>query len=343
MRRGSLHVSLVLALALGLPGCSDNGEGPHPTADKGGVHKDVGADGPVVDARADRGAVDRGREAGSDLVVDVRVVDGSHRDTTGDTSSDRGPKDMARPDTVSPAIYGTITRTASPLLDGRGDLYIGVYLPFPPPPATFKVGGKIISNVDFSKPGTKLQYAIYNVGAGGFSLYVFLDDNKNAQGIFPMPDYGDLVMAAPRSVTIPTTGGLKADVVLSKVQTAADAGGANLGTVKGTITRTVTPRYDAKGPVFVSLHSKVPPGGKIASVRLNNVDLSSPFSSETFFLTGVTPGKYYLRVFLDDNANVNPLFGGGPDKGDLVHSKPIQVRVLAGVVTPRPVVLDAVK
>lgn len=339
MRRTNWLEIGLLALALVLAGCSDDSGGTDPQRDRG-APADLGKDAPPPDQgqTTDRGPGDAAAETIADIVVDVV------RSDAGDAAAgDAGPADAMKPDTLPPALYGTITSTVTPVLDGRGDLYIGVYLPFPPAPASFKVGGKVVKNVDFSKPGTKLSYAIYNQAAGPHSLYVFLDDNKNATALFPFPDYGDLIMAGGKAINVPGKGGLKVDVVLSLVQAMGDAGSVSVGTVTGTIKCTATPTLDAKGPLFVSLHSQLPPGGKIAGVQINGANLSSPFTSESYFLTGVTPGKYYLRAFLDDNANINPLFGGGPDKNDIIHGKPIPVHVVAGVVTSQDVVLDSVQ
>jgi hypothetical protein len=127
--------------------------------------------------------------------------------------------------------------------------------------------------------------------------------------------------------------------VLDKVEGTIGDGGLNLGALKGKITATVAPSGDGKGTLYASLHSQVPPAGLLTATSTNNADLSSPFASETYFLSALTPGNYYLMVFLDDNVNNNP-FVPGPDKGDMVTAKTIQVHVVAGVQNQQDVVLD---
>lgn len=302
-----------------------------------GTPQEAGGDGPL-DAALDAPAKDAAGDAAGDAGKDAAADAGKEA-----AAPDQGRPDRGAPDMGTPAIWGYITASASPLLDGRGDLYVGVYFPFPPAPASFKVGGVTIKNADFSKPGAKIKYVIQNNAPGPHSLYAFLDDNKNANNLFLFPDYGDLVVKAAKAITVKSGTALRVDLDLSVVMAAGDAGVGPLGALKGNITAKVSPNGDGKGTVHLSLHSQLPPAGKVASGVVANADLSSPFLSESYLMSGVQQGKYYLQAFLDDNNSVGIFAPPNPDKGDMIHSKPLQVRVVAGTINLQDVVFDAIK
>jgi hypothetical protein len=315
----------LLIIAALSAGCSDNSSKP-PDAR---IDKKVVRDQPQLDLADAALDVAADRALRDTAVGDVRREGGKEKGTP-DASKDKGPSDIG-----TPLIYGTITRSATPIGDAKGDLYIGLYfvgIPFMPLAST-----KLTA--DLSGSGATLTYGIYSSpGPGSYSLFAFLDDNGNAAGPFLLPDAGDLVMSAPVNVTVGTTP-QKIDIALDKLEGSIGDGGLNLGALKGKVTATVAPSADGKGTLYVSLHDQVPPAGLLTSTLTNNADLSSPYGAETYFLSALAPGNYYLVVFLDDNANNNP-FAPGPDKGDMVTAKAIQVHVVAGVQNVQDVVLD---
>jgi hypothetical protein len=267
--------------------------------------------------------IDRAKEGGGDLIQDARPLD-----LLGDT----------RVGDASPTpLWGTIRRGVAPFLDGKGDLYVGIVHPFFGPPV-------IIQAADLSQSGNKVRYGI-DGPPGDYELWAFLDDNGSASSFLPLADAGDLVMSHLIPVHLTSTP-QQVDIVLDKIEGAPVDGGARdgvvlLGGLKGKITRNVSPSLDAKGVLYVSLHTEVPPAGPIASTTVNNADLSSSYAAEASFLADLPEGGYYLWVFLDDNLDVNP-FAPAPDKDDLGHAKPIQVHVVAGAITTQDVVLDKV-
>jgi uncharacterized protein (DUF2141 family) len=339
MRRAlALGLSIMILLALA-GACSDDAVSPDAGADtqppldqspgEGAVDAtdDLAGDAPV-DGPLDV-AVDAAPDASQDVVI---VLDG-----TPDAMLPDGPVgDLGTPD-----IWGTISRSVTPLLDAKGTIYIGLYdLLFP-----FQVAGTTLKGAHLATTNTKINYAIYNAPAGKFNLQAFLDDNSNTMP-FPFPMADDLDLVAPTQQIQVTAGtSQQIDIVLSQVPAVPDGGvdafASTMGALKGTVTASVPPSLDGKGALYVSLHSQPPPGGKVAGSPLANSDLSSPYSSETYYLGGVQPGNYYLRVFLDDNGTVN-VFNPAPDSGDLVHSSPIQVHVVAGTLGVHDVVLDQV-
>lgn len=336
-------LAMIVLLLLPVAGaCSDDGVSP-----------DTGVDGTLPDAPG----VDLAVDAPGDLAVDVAAdaagdssADDQGADAATDSAADLGPvdggPDAAAPDLGSPQIWGYVSRSVAPMLDGKGDLYIGLYNPIFPPPA-FQVGGTIVKKANLSKVGSKVMYSIHNAQPGKWKIWAFLDDNSNAVAIpWPFSDGFDLVTNIAKPVTV-TTGGTtqKIDLVLDKLMGFSDAGvgdGMTLTALKGKISSTAKYLGDGKGNIHVSLHNKVPPAGQINATTINSSDLSSPYAFELYYLVGVTQGNYYLRVFLDDNNNFNFL-APGPDKGDLIHSKPIQVHVVNKVVNVQDVVLDATK
>lgn len=290
--------------------------------------------------------LDAGTDA-IDLAVDAPVdapaiQDGpaSEGGTGVDLGQDSSPVDVGPDGPVgdmgTPSVYGTITRTVAPLLDGKGTIQIGLYGLFPTP-----VAGTVI-NADLSQPGASVTYKIYNAPAGTFSLFAFLDDNNNAMPLFPAADAVDLVMSKPISLTISAGASMMQNIVLDKVQGMSDAGMGPMGALKGKVTTSATPAGDGKGPIYISLHSQLPPAGQVAMAQVNAADLSSPYSSELYYIGNVPAGNYYLDAFLDDNANANFLFPGS-DKDDMILSKPIQVHIVTGTINVHDIVLDLVK
>jgi len=309
-------------------------------------------DGTPVDSgpRRERVGLDRGPEASPDLAVDL-TLDQTNADLpTGsdaklDVPSDKGLPDKPQGDGNIPWLSGYVSRTVAPLGDGKGELYVAIYLaPFP-----FQIGGTQLT-ADLSAAGAKVKYEIWSAPPQGtYSLVAFLDDNNNATPFpFLVADPGDLTMSQGAVLTVGANPApQQMDLVLNKVEGVVSGDGgpdgiATVGSLKGKVTATAAPSGDGKGTLYVSLHSQVPPAGAETSTLINNADLSSPYTSETYFLTGLPPGNYYLYVYLDDNLNFNP-FAPGPDKGDLVHSKPIQVHIVAGAMNTQDAVLDQVK
>lgn len=328
---------LATLLALTLVACSDDATSPdaHKPPDTGpgieasvDLSQDLASD-LATDAPADLAADQPGQETAPPTEGGVDLPPGL------DLAAD-GPVDAG-----AVAITGIVSRTAVPVLDGKGTLYVAVYnLLFP----MFPVGTAVIQNADMSAATAKISYTIYNVPPGTYNLGAFLDDNLNAAFPFLTPDGPDLVVSAPVQVTVTAGATTTQDLVLDKLQGGtADGGLGTNGALKGTISASVTPALDGKGNLYISLHTQVPPAGQVGSTALNNADLSSPYATETYFLGPLTPGQYYLRVFLDDNLNFDIFFNPGPDKNDLVHTNPIQVHVVAGTVNVHDVVLDKVQ
>jgi hypothetical protein len=272
---------------------------------------------------------DQGRDAATDGARDLVLVD--------------APRDGAAGDTGTPRLSGTVSRTATPVGDGKGTLYVGLYLPFFPP---LYMTGNAIPSVDLSQPGAQVKYAIWGAQPGTYVLFAFLDENQNASLPFMLPDPGDLAMSQPMDLTVGTTP-QSIDLVLDKVEGGFSDGGVGEGNtsggLQGKITSTVSPApgADGQGTIVVTLHLQVPPAGQVAATVVNKADLSSAYGVESYFLSGVPAGNYYLRVFLDDNNNYNPLGPSlGPDTGDMIHSAPIQVHIVAGAAGVKDVVLD---
>ncbi|MFH1130841.1 MAG: hypothetical protein V1754_05860 [Pseudomonadota bacterium] len=286
-----------------------------------------------------------------DSGADLSVLDGTSQDSViADVPLiESGVVDVGIQPT--PSVWGFIRRSISPVFDGKGDLHIGLYDPiFPPPlPPTFGVANTVITGADFSVGAQTVKYELFNAPSGNFVLWAFLDDNANAIPFLALPDPGDLEMASTVGVTIGIgTGPTRKDLVLNRISGSASADGGvpdavvTVGDLQGKVTRTVAPALDGKGNIYVSVHSVLPPNGLVNYISVYNANLSSPFASVGYFFSGVEEGNYYLRVFLDDNGNAN-IFAPAPDSGDLVHSMPIPVHVIAGTTNMQNVVLDKVQ
>ncbi len=356
-------LTLFSALTFG-GGCSDDGGDPI----DGGV-KDTTPDAPApdgatdglrtdaVDGLAPDGLGDGSPSDGppSDGAGDGRLIDGAKDVSLGDLAPDQAPGDSGPKRDIDPngGMYGKVTVKASPAYDGKGTLFVGLYTPLIPPPFFPPQEFRSISNVDFSQVGNTVTYQFFNnPAAGNYLLYAFLDDNANAAYPFLAPDTGDIVMAAPAPVTI-TTGqpGPKVDIDLTTVVggVAGDGGvgdaAPTIGSLEGKISATATPALDAKGNVHVQIFNTWPPsGGPVTSTFIANADLSSPFANVKYFIGSIVPGLYYVKAFLDDNANAAGFpFTPTSDKDDLINGGPIQVRVEAGVAAVQDVVLDTVQ
>jgi uncharacterized protein (DUF2141 family) len=330
LSRGALLGSILL---LGLAtGCSDDG-------------------GPVDSGPRPERRRDRGPEAALDLALDLPGDQGSDLAPGADAKPDvPGTPDKSLPDKPVgdgniPFLSGYVTRTATPVGDGKGELYVGLYLaPFP-----IQMAGTQVT-ADLSVAGNKVKYEIWSAPPQGtYSLIAFLDDNGNATPFpFLVADPGDLTVSQPVAITVAASPKpQQLDLVLDKVEgvVAGDGGPdgqAKVGSLKGKVTASASPSGDGKGTLYVAVHSQLPPAGAMTSTLINNADLSSPYASETYFLTGLPPGNYYLYVYLDDNMNFN-LFAPGPDKGDLIHGKPIQLHIVGGVMNTQDAVLDQAK
>jgi hypothetical protein len=319
-----------------LAGCSDDG----------GSTVDTGP-------KPDQAVVpDQTADTAQDLVIDV--VDDVGSDQAADAvteaaTPDLGPADVGPPDgpvadAAPVAFTGTISRSVEPILDAKGNVYIGLFIL--PPPAPIQFGGTVVTGVHLPTPSTKVSYAL-PAGPGTYWLYAFLDDNSNAVP-FPiaMPDAVDIGMSQAVQVKVVAGQPQKLDIVLDKLggyMPTPDGGMGTLGALTVTVKTSVSPSLDGKGGIWLSLHSQPPPAGLVGQPILHaQADLSSPFLQELCYMGSLQPGKYYLRVFLDDNSNVNT-FAVKPDSGDMIHSQPIQVHVTAGTITNHNVVLDKVQ
>ena len=338
-------ISLITLACTG--GCNGDDNGVTPDQK---VTSDISVDLPGEDAGKDSGA-----DAPADVSVADKAADTQQAEAGADSAAgEASPGDLTaldkkvKPDAASLAVVeGWVSRTAVPLNDGKGDIYVSVaqVLPFPFPPIQMASG--VVKHADLSKAGSKVKYQITSsltTLSGAYVVSAWMDDNNNSWSPLAMASTGDLLSSKAVTITVSssTTTPVKADLVLDKVQLpATDAG---VGTaLKGKITTTTSPYVDGKGNLIIALYSKVPPAGLVSTVEaLSNADLSSTFTSEAYFLTGVKPGNYYLRIFMDDNTNAS-MMAPAPDKGDMVHTKPIQVHVVSGQINVQDVVLDALK
>lgn len=330
----------ITGLLLSTTGCSDDTTPP-------GVDSFVQLDTSVDDAVFDAPAADISLDAGADAAADVALTD-----AVADAAADAAPTDASVPDAAlpdgpvgdlgAPSIWGYVTRTVTPVLDGKGSLFVALYNPFFPPPA-FPSATKIYK-VDLSASGAKVKYEIHNAPVGAHNLWGFLDDNNNMMPLVSAPDAVDLVMAKPISVTIVAGSTIKQDIVLSKLE-GGDGGMSNIAGLKGIVSAKVAPTGDGKGTLYIFLHDKQPPSGPLVNTPVNGADLSSTYATEQYYIGGVPAGQYYISAFLDDNNSVNPLFPFGivPDKGDMYMSTPTQVHILAGTIHVHNIVLDAIK
>lgn len=333
-------LAILLAATL-CAGCSDDNATPDgPVADRGA---EAGLDG-ALDQASDSGP----REGGAGDAAQDAPIDGAREASASDGSVDAGKKDAALKDGPPqdagfPTVWGYVSRSAVPVLDAKGEVYIGLFSALFPPPL-FPVASTVLKGAHLAQTTTKIKYTLYNVPSGTYQLYAFLDDNSNVVAFpGPMPDAPDLAMSSTKTVTVAAGTAQQVDIVLNTVQgTGYDGGTTSLGALKGTITTSATPTLDGKGTIYVSLHTQVPPAGQVAGTSMNNTDLSSPYAQELYYLAGLQPGSYYLRVFLDDNGNAN-VFAPTPDKGDLIHSKNLQVHVVGGALGVHDVILDQVK
>lgn len=308
------------------------------------------------DQATQEAAVDLGRDTSADAAGDVGAVDaaaseggakeGGAKEAGLEASAPDLVVDSAPPKPDAPGnviLQGTVTRSVTPVNDGKGDLHVAisqVIWPFPP----IVVVSTSIPSANLVKVGAKVNYTISSFTAvkGAYEVSAWMDDNNNAWSPLPLAQGGDLVLSKAVKLTFAGKP-LKQDLVLDKVQVMT-AGDAGLGTgLRGKITASTSPSLDGKGNILISLHSQKPPAGLVGTPEyLGSADLSSPFTSEAYFLAGIKPGKYYLRVFMDDNGNSN-LLAPVSDKGDMVHSKPVQVHVVGGQVASHDVTLDALK
>lgn len=342
-----LMIGLVL-LSLVLGGaCSDDGDTP----DAGKPADKTVADKKPADTGKDAPA-DQGADAPADSSVDSSVKEGGGQEGGGqegggqEASAKDQLSDKKKPvkDAASLAIVeGYISRSVLPLNDGKGDIHVGVtqwLIPFP-------MATAVVSHADLSKPGAKVKYQITSsmtMLKGDYEVSAWMDDNNNAWSPLPLAQTGDLTTSKGTKVTFSgtTTGPQKVDLVLDKV-VQLTTGDAGMGTaLRGKISTTTGPSVDGKGNIIIALYSKLPPSGLVTVEALGGADLSSTFATEAYYLSGVKAGNYYLRIFMDDNTNAN-LGAPTPDKGDMVHSKAIQVHLVSGQVNVQDVVFDALK
>jgi hypothetical protein len=327
-------VLLLLAALLSLGACSDDSK---TTADANTI--DLGH----KDHRLAEGA---GSEPASDLSTlesspsdahRERVVDGGGSDDSDVDARvvDAFPADLL----VGPGVYGTVTRNAAPLLDGKGILYVALYNMLFPPPIFPPVASFTDSNADLSASGAKIPYSIYTGSGGTYYLLAVFDDNQDANLNFLAADGGDLTMTGnPQKVTLSSTAATKLDLVLDKAEGAFTDGGmgdfAAFGGLKGKITTTATLSGDGKGTITVTLGVAPPPATALYSSQVVGANLSSPYAHELYFMSSLPPGNYYLYAYLDDNSNAKL------DKGDLVMKSAAQVHVVAGTLNAQDLVLD---
>ena len=349
-------MALLTSLLLGLAACSDDNQGG-PTPDQGTdtwQYQDTGAPDQNTDAAADA-AKDKAVDGNSDAPASDSKSDAPATDGKSDGKSDgKGTDTSSKPDLAkdykvdagAPFLWGYISRSVIPVNDGVGNVHISVsqvLWPFPP----IAIASMVIKRADLSKVGTKLKYQLNaTVPAGTYTIAAWMDDNNNAWSPLVMAGEGDLIMSKGVSAKVGSAV-MKVDLVMDKVSKfgATDAG-AGATQLKGKVTSKVIPSGDGKGRIFFTLHSSLPPAGLVAGsgTVLEGADLSSQFLSEAYFYAKPKAGKYYLRVFLDDNGNASTFLGTPkPDKGDMVTAKPVQVHVVSGQLSVRDVVLDALQ
>ncbi len=301
---------------------------------------DSGLDGKVS---PDQALVDAGRDARPDAPpaqLDLGPPDRSAADRAADMadlSQDLGGVDLTT-DVGVPVVWGYISRSVLPVNDGKGDLRISLMKTVFPFPAT-SVGTTIIFGADLRKAGDRIQYEISSgAAAGNYSIKAWMDDNNNPWNPLVIAEMGDLTLSKNPDVKIGATP-IRKDLTLDKV-----VGDPSPPALRGRITATVGPAIDGKGPLYVAIYSQVPPSGLVGSASiLRNADLSSTFGSEAYYLAGLYPGKYYLRIFLDDDNSSGFLSTPNPNKNDMIHKSTIQVRVVAGATTTQDVVLDGLQ
>lgn len=306
---------------------------------------DLRLDAPVVDSVPDPDQTlhDQTLSDGELGIADAKLVDGSALDAPApDMSADMsvdGP-------TGTVSVWGYVSSSALPVLDGKGTIYLGLYGAFPPP--IFPAAQVVINAADLSAQGNKLKFEFYNIVPGEYQLWGFLDDNLNAIGVVAAPDPGDLMTNAVISVKL-TTPPVQQDIVFDEVMGASfpDGGvggdGGTLGALSGKISSSVSGPGDGKGTIYLRLHTALPPAGEIAMVIVGNADLSATYKEAAYFFADVEAGNYYLSAFLDDNANADLIFGQHPDKGDLVIKSPIPLHLVGGQLNYQNVELDLVQ
>ena len=360
--RGSRALVLLLALAGTAAiwtGCDDDSgpsaDGGHDAAldakadgaKKDGAKKDgVKQDGVKQDGNGDSQGADGKKDISSTDSAGDSAADASSDGKGHDGASDSSASDSkAKPDLGTPILEGYVTRSVTPVNDGKGTLHILLQKPSFPFP--INVASVDIKHADLSKPGAKVKYTLHSTTTSGKALLsAWMDDNNNIWLPFPMAQEGDLVMSKAVSVTLGGPGKtVKQNLVLDKLQSGAatDGGPSFGGVIKGKIRAKVAPSGDGKGNVIVALMKPgTPPTLYGQPTFLIDADLSSPFTSEAYYFSGVMPGQYLLSVFLDDNSNasfITPV----PDKGDMVLSKKVAVHVSASSVTVQDLLLDAIK
>jgi hypothetical protein len=330
-----------------------------PAADRGA--DGMRADGPLSDGPLSDGADGSRPDATDGPLADGPEVDGAQADgAQADSSSDLVSSDGGDAGDASIAdsgvvdannaapISGYITRSAAPVLDGRGLLYIGLIPVFPP----VAVAEVVIPAADMRSPTARIPYAFLTTPTpGDYTLYAFLDDSGDAAGPLYLASPGDLAMATAVPIKVTAGGNVRQDLDLSVVVGGAtDAGIAGdggptdalrLGALNGKISMTAAPQGgDGKGNIYLGLFEKWPAGGRLfANATIPAADLSSPYASVPYFFGNLDPGNYYLYVWMDDNNNYN-LFAPGPDSTDLTHSRSYPVRIESGRMLTQDVVLD---
>jgi len=137
-----------------------------------------------------------------------------------DPDADPGPGGGA-------SLTGAITRSAAPMGDAVGDIYVALFDrdPVLDMDNAVVVGRVLIEDANLAAAGASVAYTLPDVAPRGDDYYLvaFLDDNGTVDAADPDaagPDMGDLVsldgLAAPR-VEVTTPGSHAHDIVLNSV------------------------------------------------------------------------------------------------------------------------------
>ncbi len=125
-----------------------------------------------------------------------------------DAATSAGNVDAAVPGSVA-KLAGSITRTAAPMGDGMGDVYVALFDrdPVAQMSQAQVVARQRLVGVNLAGAGASIAYELADITprAADYYLVAFLDDNGNVDAAHPEqagPDKGDLVsldgLAAPK-------------------------------------------------------------------------------------------------------------------------------------------------
>lgn len=140
------------------------------------------------------------------------------------TTDAGGGVDSGPPIAGMAVLTGAVSRTAEPMADGVGGLYIAVFDrdPVSDPDNAMAVGMVVVEDVDMTDPSTTVDYTVMGIPPRTDPYFVtaFLDDNDNAtMSADAGPDRGDLVaiegVASSPRVTLDAADTFELDLVLN--------------------------------------------------------------------------------------------------------------------------------